>query len=42
VSVFKDFKINIVINAVCRRKVDFLTLLLLTFTNLLSYICHVI
>jgi hypothetical protein len=36
VSVFKDFKINIVVNAVRRRKVDSLTLLLLTFTNLLT------
>jgi len=41
VSVFKDFKINVVVNAVRRRKVDSLTLLLLTFTNLLSYICYV-
>jgi hypothetical protein len=36
VSVFKDFEINIVVNVVCRRKVDSLTLLLLTFTNLLA------
>jgi hypothetical protein len=42
VSVFKDFKINIVINAVYRYKVDSLTPLLLTFTNLLSYICHIV
>jgi hypothetical protein len=42
VSVFKEFKINIVINAVCRYKVNFLTLLLLTFTDLLSYICYII
>ena len=35
-SVFKDFKINIVVNAVRRRKVDSLTLLLLTFINLLT------
>ena len=41
-SVFKDFKINIVINAVRRRKVDSLTLLLLTFANLLADICHTI
>ena len=41
-SVFKDFEINIVVNAVCRRKVDSLTLLLLTLTNLLSYICHIV
>jgi len=42
VSVFKDFEINVVVNAVYRRKVDSLTLLLLTLTDLLSYICHVI
>jgi hypothetical protein len=36
VSIFKDFKINIVVNAVYRRKVDSLTLLLLTFANLLA------
>jgi len=42
VSVFKDFKINVVVNAVRRRKVDSLTLLLLTFTDLLSYICHIV
>jgi hypothetical protein len=42
VSVFKDFEINIVVNAVRRRKVDSLTPLLLTFTNLLSYIYYVI
>jgi hypothetical protein len=42
VSVFKDFEINIVINAVYRRKVDSLTLLLLTFVNLLAYICHIV
>jgi hypothetical protein len=42
VSIFKDFKINIVINAVYRRKVDSLTLLLLTFINLLTYIYYII
>jgi len=42
VSVFKDFKIDVVVDAVCRRKVDSLTPLLLTFTNLLNYICHVV
>ena len=39
-SVFKDFEIDIVINVVCRHKVDFLTPLLLTFADLLAYICH--
>ena len=40
VSVFKDFKLNIVINIIYRRKVDSLALLLLTFTNLLTNICY--
>ena len=39
-SVFKDFKINIVVDAVRRHKVDSLTLLLLAFTNLLANIYH--
>jgi len=42
VSIFKDFEIDIVVDAVRRRKVDFLTLLLLTLTDLLSYIYHVV
>jgi len=42
VFVFKDFEINIVVNVVCGREVDSLALLLLTFTNLLTYICHII
>jgi len=41
VSVFKDFKINVVVDAVRRRKVDSLTLLFLTLTDLLSYICYI-
>jgi len=41
-SVFKDFKLNIVVNIVYRRKVNSLTLLLLTFINLLTYICYII
>ena len=40
VSIFKDFKLDIVINAIHRYKVDSLTLLLLTFTNLLTNIYH--
>jgi len=40
VSVFKDFKINIVVDVVRRRKVDSLTPLLLTFIDLLAYICY--
>ena len=42
VSVFKEFEWNIVINVVCRHKVDSLALLLLTFTNLLTNICHTV
>ena len=41
-SIFKDFKINIVVNAVGRRKVDSLTLLLLAFANLLTNIYYTI
>ena len=41
-SVFKDFKINIVVDAVRRRKVDSLALLLLAFANLLIDVCHTI
>jgi hypothetical protein len=42
VSVFKDFEIDIVINVIRRRKVDSLSPLLLTFTNLLADICYTI
>ena len=42
IAIFKDFKINVVVNAVYRRKVDFLTPLLLTFINLLAYIYYII
>ena len=42
VSVFKDFKLNIVVNIIYRRKVDSFSLLLLTFTNLLTNIYHTI
>ena len=42
VFVFKDFKFNIVINVIYRRKIDSLALLLLTFTNLLTNICYTI
>ena len=42
VSVFKEFKLNIVVNVVCRHKVDSLTLLLLTFADLLADICHTV
>ena len=39
-SVFKDFEINIVINIIYKYKVDSLTPLLLTFADLLAYICY--
>ena len=42
VSVFKEFKLNIVVNVVCRCKVDSLAPLLLTFTNLLADVCHTV
>ena len=42
VSVFKEFKLNIVINIIYRHKVDSLNPLLLTFTDLLANICHTI
>ena len=42
ISVFKDFKFNIVVNVIYRRKVDSLTPLLLTFINLLTYIYYII
>ena len=40
-SIFKDFEINIVVNAVCRRMVNSLTLLLL-IANLLADVCHTV
>ena len=41
-SVFKDFEINIVVDAVRRREVDSLTPLLLAFANLLANIYYTI
>ena len=41
-SIFKDFKLNVVINVVYRHKVNSLTPLLLAFINLLTNICHTI
>ena len=41
-SIFKDFKFNIVINIIYRRKVNSLALLLLAFTNLLANIYYII
>jgi len=42
VSIFKDFELNIVVNVVCRHNVDSLSLLLLTFTDFLTDICHTV
>ena len=42
VFIFKDFKFNIVVNFNYRRKVDFLTPLLLTFVDLLTDVCYII
>ena len=42
VSVFKDFELNIVVNIIYRYNIDFLSLLLLTFADLLAYIYHTI
>ena len=41
-SVFKDFKVNIVINVICGYKVDSLAPLLSAFTDLLAYVCHTV
>ena len=42
VSVFKDFKTNIVVNVIYRHSVYSLSPLLLTFTNLLTNICYTV
>ena len=39
-SVFKDFKFDIVVNITYRYKVNALALLLLAFINLLTYVRH--
>ena len=36
VSIFKDFKTDIIINIICRHNINSLSPLLLTFTNLLT------
>ena len=41
-SVFKEFKLNIVIDVVYRHKVDSLAPLLLTFADLLTDICYTV
>ena len=38
VSIFKEFKLNIVVNIIYSRRVNSLSLLLLTFANLLTNI----
>ena len=42
ISVFKDFEFNIVVDVSYRYKVNSLAPFLLTFVNLLTYICHTI
>ena len=42
VSIFKDFKLNIVVNVIYRHKVDSFSLLLLTFANLLTNVYYTI
>ena len=42
VSVFKDFELNIVVNIIYRYNIDSLSPLLLTFADLLTYICHTV
>ena len=41
-SVFKDFKTDVIINVIYRRNIDSLSLLLLTFANLLADVCHTV
>jgi hypothetical protein len=42
VFVFKGFELNIVVNVIRRYKVNSLILLLLTFVDLLAYVCHIV
>ena len=41
-SIFKDFKIDIIVNFIYKYKVNFLTPLLLTFADLLADVYHAI
>ena len=41
-SVFKDFKTDVVVNVICKCNIDFLSLLLLTFTDLLANVCYTV
>ena len=42
ISVFKDFKFNIIINVICGRKVNSLAPLLLAFADLLADIYYTV
>ena len=42
VSIFKNFKLNIVVNIIYRYNINSLSPLLLTFADLLAYICHTV
>ena len=42
ISVFKDFKVNIIINIIYRHNINSLSPLLLTFANLLTNVCHAV
>ena len=42
VSVFNDFKLDVVIDVVYRRKVDSLAPFLLAFADLLADVCHTV
>ena len=41
-SVFKDFKTNIVVNVIYRHNINSLSPLLLTFTDLLTSVRHTV
>jgi len=41
-SIFKDFKFNIVINVICGHKVNSLALFLLAFADLLADVCYTV
>ena len=41
-SIFKNFKTNIIVNVVCRYNINSLSSLLLTFANLLTDVCYTV
>ena len=41
-SVFKDFKTDVIVNVIYRHNINSLSPLLLTFADLLTDICHTI